>query len=135
MILRRIAQGLTDNEAETHPEHEDPALRGRTYGIPFDTVWRAALRIAASRRRWAVTRRDDLEGRIEIEATTLVFSFVDDVEVRIVLDENAQTRVDAGSSSRKGKVDLGTNARRLRRFFEDLDREVARAPVTKASRR
>lgn len=135
MIFQRIRTGLTDNEAATDPEHEDPALRGRTYGIPFDAVWRAALRVAEERRGWEVVRRDDLEGRIEIEATTLVFKFVDDMEVKIVLDENAQTRVDARSSSRKGKVDLGTNARRLRRFFRDLDREVARAPTRKASRR
>lgn len=135
MIFQRIVRGLTENEAETDPQHEDPALRGRTYGIPFDTVWRAALRIVESRRRWKVTRRDDLEGRIEIEATTLVFKFVDDMEVEIVLDENAQTRVDARSSSRKGKADLGANARRLRKFFRDLDREVARAPTGKASRR
>lgn len=135
MIFQRIVKGLTENEAETDPAHEDPALRGRTYGIPFDTVWRAVLRVAEGRRGWEVTRRDDLEGRVEIEATTLVFKFVDDVEVEIVLDENAQTRVDARSSSRKGKADLGTNARRLRKFFRDLDREVARAPTRKASRR
>ena len=130
-----MVRGLTENEAETDPEHEDPALRGRTYGIPFDTVWRAALRVARDRRGWTVTRRDDLEGRIEIEATTLVFKFVDDVEVDISLDDDAQTRVDARSSSRKGKADLGTNARRLRKFFRDLDREVARAPARKATRR
>jgi len=135
VIFQRIMTGLTENEAETDPGHEDPALRGRTYGIPFDTVWRAALRVAEGRRGWEVTRRDDLEGRVEIEATTLVFNFVDDMEVEIVLDENAQTRVDARSSSRKGKADLGTNARRLRKFFRDLDREVARAPTRKASRR
>ncbi|MFP3947508.1 MAG: DUF1499 domain-containing protein [Longimicrobiales bacterium] len=135
MIVDRIVDGLTGNEVETGPEHDDPALRGRTYGIPFDMVWRAALRVAEGRRRWTITRRDDLEGRIVIEATTLVFKFVDDMEVNISLDENAQTRVDARSSSRKGKADLGTNARRLRRFFRDLDREVARVPTRKASRR
>lgn len=135
MIARRVVRALTENEVATDPNHEDPALRGRTYGIPFDTVWRAALRVAQDRGRWTITRRDDLEGRIEIEAKTLVFKFVDDMEVDISLDDNAQTRVDARSSSRKGKADLGTNARRLRRFFRDLDREVARAPTRTATRR
>lgn len=125
MTLESITRALTENRAATDPAHEDPTLRGRTYGIPFDAVWKAAIDIAKRRRGWTITYQDDLKGVIEIEAATPVFKFVDDMEVRIFLDQNAQTRVDARSRSRKGKADFGTNARRLRRFFKHLDREVA----------
>lgn len=124
MIFHRVVRGLTDNAAETDPSHDDPGLRGRTYGIPFDRVWKAAMAIASDRRGWTVIRRDDLEGVIEIEAGTPVFKFVDDLRIRVFLDQNAQTRVDARSASRVGRIDLGTNARRIRRFFKHLDREL-----------
>lgn len=134
-MLDRISRALTENRAATDPAHDDPALRGRTYGVPFDAVWKAALRIAGERRGWTIAYQDDLKGVIEIEATTPVLKFVDDMEVRIVLDQNAQTRVDARSRSRKGKADFGINARRLRRFFKHLDREVAGARPRQPSHR
>lgn len=134
-MLERISRALSENRAATDPAHEDPALRGRTYGIPFDAVWKAALRIARERRGWTIAYQDDLKGVIEIVATTPVLKFVDDMEVRIFLDENAQTRVDARSRSRKGKADFGTNARRLRRFFKHLDREVAEVRSRQPSHR
>jgi uncharacterized protein (DUF1499 family) len=49
------------------------------------------------------------------------------VEVRILLDADAQTRVDARSVSRVEKADLGANARRLVRFFDGLDRALGLA--------
>lgn len=134
-MLDRISRALTENRAATDRAHEDPALRGRTYGIPFDVVWKAALQIARERRGWTIAYQDDLKGVIEIVATTPVLKFVDDMEVRIVLDENAQTRVDARSRSRKGKADFGTNARRLRRFFKHLDQRVAEARSRQPSHR
>lgn len=124
MILERLRRALTENRAATRPDHPDLRLRGRTYPIPYDRVWREALRLAATRRTWTVERADDREGVIEAVARTPVFRFSDDVEIRIGLDENAQTRVDMRSESRKGKADLGTNARRVRRFFRHLDERL-----------
>lgn len=124
MIVRRVVRALTENRTETHPRHEDPTLRGRTYAVPFERVWRASLQIASDRWGWTVRRTDDVAGVIEIEAKTPLFRFVDDVEIRIGLDQDAQTRVDATSASRVGRGDLGTNARRIRRFFKHLDRRL-----------
>ena len=112
--------------AATAPWHVDPRLRGRTYAIPFEDVWQAAVRIAdGGARGWRLIRADDQEGLITAEATTLVLRFVDDVEIRVTLDETAQTRVDAFSCSRRGRYDWHTNARRLRNLFRRLDRDVA----------
>lgn len=124
MILGRLKRALTENRARTAPDHEDPSLRTRTYGVPFERVWRASLALASERRGWTLVRTDDLQGLIEIEAQTPVFRFVDDVEIRIGLDRNAQTRVDVVSESRVGKADLGTNARRIRRFFKHLEQRL-----------
>jgi hypothetical protein len=117
------------NWAVTDPEHRDPHLRGRRYAIPFARVWSAALTLAGGGlRRWSVESSDEIEGVIRARTVTLVFRFVDDVEIRVGLDRDAQTRVDLSSRSRKGKWDLGKNGRRIRKFLKRLDRELAAPP-------
>ncbi len=131
MSSRGFLRGLTQNRARTHPKHPDPALRGRTYAIPFNRVWTEALSLAAGGLRgWSLVKADEDQGHILAESSTLVFRFVDDVEIRISLDENAQTRVDVASSSRVGRGDLGQNARRIRRFFRALDQRIGAGPGT-----
>lgn len=131
--LRRLIRALSRNHAETSPRDVDARLRGRTYAIPFDQVWRAASALAGGGLRgWSIVQADDYEGIIQAEAHTLLLRFVDDVLIRIVLDRDAQTRVDAQSRSRKGRMDFGTNARRIGKFFKALDRrlqEQARVPA------
>ena len=119
-----IWQGLTHNRAFTEPDARDPRLRGREYSIPFAQVWKAALRIAETTRGWTVTESDPRAGEIVAEARTMVWKFVDDVWIRISLDEDGQTCVDVTSVSRQGSADLGTNARRIARFLQTLDRDV-----------
>jgi Protein of unknown function (DUF1499) len=112
--------------ARTTPDAGDARLRGRTYGIPFHDVWVAAFKLASSLRRWRVVTSDELTGVIRAEATTLVRKRVSDVEIRIVLDEDAQTRVDMSSESRNGAFDWGVNIRRIGNFFSALDKELAK---------
>lgn len=126
-MLRRVARALSRNHAETALHDLDPRLHGRTYAIPFEQVWQAARNLAGGGlRRWRITREDDYDGVIQAEARTLIFRFVDDVLITIRLDEDAQTRVDMQSRSRKGGVDFGTNARRIGGFFRKLDQKVKR---------
>ncbi len=121
-MIGRLVRGLSGNRAETRPDSPDSRLRGRTYGIPFDQVWNAALLVAEEDiRRWEVISWDDRSGTIVIEAQTPLLRWIDDVRVHISLDADAQTRVDVTSMSRKGYVDLGQNARRIGRFFRLLD--------------
>lgn len=135
--VARLKRALTRNVAETSDAPDDPRLRGRAYAIPFEDVWRAAHALAGGKLHgWRIVAADDREGIIEAEARTLVFRFVDDVTIRIRLDEDAQTRVDVRSASRKGRADLGANARRIARFFRALDRrlrkQAPRAPLFSA---
>ena len=124
MLRERLERALTTNRAETDPRSRDPRLQGRTYAIPFDQVWTACLDLVQRHRGWALLQANDLEGFIRVRCETPVFRFIDDLEIRISLDEHAMTRVDLKSRSRKGRGDLGTNARRIGRLLKNLDRNL-----------
>jgi uncharacterized protein (DUF1499 family) len=115
----RSIRAIFTNAAATTLGDRDPRLQGRTYAIPFQNVWETAHELAS--RRWRIISTDDQEGVILAEARTAVFRFVDDVEIRITLDENAQTRVDLRSASRRRLAVFGGNARRIVRFLHRLD--------------
>lgn len=124
MAANGLMRALTQNSAQTSANAPDPRLRGRTYAVPFAQVWDESIQMIESSSGWKLIEADEGRGMIKAEATTPVFHFVDDVRLRIKLDEDALTRVDMRSASRVGRGDLGTNARRIRRFFKDLDRRL-----------
>ena len=118
---------------ETTRDASDPRLRGRTYAIPFEDVWQSALTLTGGGlSRWTRHEADGDEGVILASATSLGGA-VHDIMVRITLDENAQTRVDASAQARKPLTNFGRSRRRLRRFFRALDTALARAarPATR----
>jgi len=117
--------GLTRNVAFTTPEAEEAGLRGRTYAVPFEDVWQASLHlVGGGLKRWELVEADDDEGIIRGLAHGRFERHTSAITVRITLDPNAQTRVDAMSASRVGRADLGRNARRLELFFRSLDRAL-----------
>ena len=121
-LIEAASRGLSRNVAFTAPKAEDERLRGRTYAVPFDTVWQASMRLIGGRLgRWEVVEADDTEGIIRGIAHGRVPRFTSNVTVRILLDPDAQTRVDMLSASRLGRADFGVNARRIHRFFRALD--------------
>ena len=116
----------TAHRAATDPESADPALRGRTYAIPFDRVWSAIIAIAdGGANGWRVLRADASEGVIEAESETRFRKRIDDVRIRIGLDDGGWTRVDLVSASRTNRADLGSNRRRIRDFLRRLDERLA----------
>lgn len=117
--------GLTRNVAFTAPGSGDPRLVGRTYAIPFEEVWRASNELVdGGLKRWERFEADDQEGIIRGVARGRIERFTSTITVRISLDEDAQTRVDALAASRAGRSDLGSNARWLHRFFTALDARI-----------
>jgi uncharacterized protein (DUF1499 family) len=124
MAFGGIWQALTENSAQTRENTTDPRLRGRTYMVPFAKVWDEIIDMIENHPRWRLLRADEGSGLIHAEAKTLVFRFVDDVRFKLKLDHNALTRVDMWSASRKGKGDLGTNKRRIAKFYRQLDRRL-----------
>lgn len=115
---------LSGNSASTAPGHEDERLRGRTYSVPFDMVWRAVLRIVKRRARWEFTAADDAAGMIHVDMRSPVIAMPGELTIRIALDRNAQTRVDARAISKGKRTDLGINARRIDALLRELDREL-----------
>jgi len=61
--------------------------------------------------------------RAPSEQVEIVFALPDDVVIRVTSDPYG-ARLDIRSASRFGRHDLGTNARRIREFFEALDEAV-----------
>lgn len=113
---------------ETDAHAEDVRLQGRTYAIPFDAVWTATLDLIQRSRRWKVVSADDQQGRIHVEALSLVFRHTDDLYFHIGLDEDAQTRVDLRGHTRGDKRDLGRKARVVGRFLRRLDAALKATP-------
>jgi hypothetical protein len=121
LFTPRLASALNKYRAETNPWSEDPRLIGRTYAIPYEEVWRTCMKFVAERGRWRLLEEDDLAGFIRIRCITLVFRREDNLEIRVGLDENALTRVDVRAGSKRSRMDLGLNVRRVGWFFKKLD--------------
>ncbi len=71
----------------------------------------------------AIVDADRQGGQIEGTATTKWFRFKDDVIIRLRQSEEG-IAVDMRSKSRVGKSDLGTNAKRIRRFMQLLEAKL-----------
>lgn len=130
----RFRRVLGDGAAQTRADAEDPRFRGRTYSIPFEDVWQAALTILRGLRGCSVRLANDRDGIIIAEASGTLPRRTDDITVSITLDKDAQTRVDMRSLSRAGKSDFGANARRIAKFFDQLDARMAELPRSRLAR-
>ncbi len=119
-------RGLPRIDARTAPTHEDEKLRGRTYAIPFEDVWQAALALAdGALSGWQLIASDDADGIIAAEAHRRFPSATDRVIIRIGLDKDAQTRVDAEAASwGESRQSPRRTTKHLHRFFHELDAMV-----------
>lgn len=88
--------------------------------LPPRRVLQKAL-FVGSLMRWELIATDLVGLRYEAVAKTPLFGFVDDIAVRITPLENGGSAIDVRSMSRVGITDLGTNAKRIRRFLTELD--------------
>lgn len=127
--MREILLAIREERADTHPSAPDPRLVGRTYAIPFEHVWNAAVGVAKEGLRgWHVASADDLSGLIIASTVSRVLQVRDDVRIRIRLDENGQTRVDVSSTSRTERPSLGRHRRTIGRFLSQLDHRLDARP-------
>jgi len=95
-----------------------PDLAPATLPIPLDQAFDRAI-AKAQNAGWRIVTADKASGRIEATDTTRWFGFEDDVVVRLT-PWGSGTRVDVRSVSRIGRSDIGTNARRIRRYLAEL---------------
>ena len=116
-------------ETHTDDRANEPDPCGRTYAIPFGSVWDAAVSLAGGRLKgWKVVSADEHAGLIVARVGGRVLPFHSRVEVSIELDDNAQTRVDARARGRSGGVNRGVHGHRIRRLLRFLDRVLAAEP-------
>ncbi len=95
-----------------------PDLRPARLPVPPGEAFDRAL-AAAQKMGWTIAAAERADGRIEATATTFWFGFKDDVVVRVSPDGSG-SRIDVRSVSRVGRSDLGTNARRIRKYLRLL---------------
>jgi uncharacterized protein (DUF1499 family) len=98
-----------------------PDIKTEVLRATPDDAFNRALE-AAREMGWEIVATVPEDGRIEATATTFWFGFKDDVVIRI-RPEGANSRVDVRSVSRVGRGDVGTNARRIRKYLEELREE------------
>ncbi len=96
-----------------------PDLAPVRYDASAEQVYREAV-AAAEALGWHIEQVAPEEGRVEAVDTTFWFGFRDDVVIR-VRQEDDYVRVDVRSASRVGRSDLGTNARRIRAYLDELE--------------
>jgi uncharacterized protein (DUF1499 family) len=95
-----------------------PDIAPLTLPAPRDQVFDRVLEVVRDL-GWELVAANRQEGRIEATDRTFWFGFEDDVVIRL-RDTGGGTRVDVRSLSRVGGGDVGTNAKRIRRFCERL---------------
>lgn len=122
-------KGFTERAARTSPESGDPVLAGRTYAIPFDPVWNAALALSGGGLKgWKLVSADDQLGVIRADVRSPLLPLEANVLVSVTLDPNGQTRVDMSALGNHRGGDLGANYRRIRHFFRSLDSSLGVRP-------
>lgn len=82
-------------------------------------AYEKALDLAKQQAGWTITHESPEEMTFEGVAVTAMLRFRDDFVVRVREHENGAV-IDMRSKSRKGKGDLGANAKRIRAFFDEL---------------
>ncbi len=111
------------NVVETGRTPEYPDLQPGQYQARKDQVVDAALRAVKALPRWSVVSSRPEQGEIRAEATTRLLRFVDDVVIRVE-EQAGLTVVNVRSASRIGRSDFGQNARNVRAFFGELERQL-----------
>ena len=125
----RFWKGLAGQDARTNPDSDDPTLVGRTYAIPFGTVWDAVVRLASGGLKgWKIARWDDQIGIVAADVTSWPLPLAATVLISVKLDADGQTRVDMSIRSVDAEGRLPINHRRIDQFFGALDRELAVRP-------
>jgi uncharacterized protein (DUF1499 family) len=111
-----------EQQHDAYPDIE-PLEVSVTPKVAYDT----ALALV-NRNRWLVIDARDpqggrRDGRIEAVARTPIMGFRDDVVIRI-RGTGEETRIDMRSASRYGRHDVGTNAKRITGFFEQIEETI-----------
>ncbi|NES22687.1 MAG: DUF1499 domain-containing protein [Symploca sp. SIO3E6] len=111
----------------TFPEKNKPIIREAYPNVRplilderLDQVFQCVETLVKIQPGWVITRRDAKTHTLEGEVTTSFFRFVDDFVIHVSEQED-KALINMRSKSRDGLVDAGANAKRIQRFFEQLE--------------
>ncbi len=123
--MKAILDGLKENRVVTYPQSPDPRLRGRTYAIPFETVWQGLLGLGGGGLKgWGIESADDQHGLIRAAVKGGFLRPEIAIRIDVGLDENAQTRVDLIAATRTEGAALGRSRRLIASFTRHLDQKL-----------
>ncbi len=114
------------NIVETGKTPEYPDIQPLSLPFSPPIVLDAILHAVHALPNWAIISYDKDRGEVRAEATTSLFRFVDDVEIRVQSKAEGKqgVLVEVRSASRVGKGDFGQNARNIRKLFEEIKRQL-----------
>ena len=120
VALRKDAPNSLEYSQEVARQQREayPDIKPLVLEMPAAQVFDRAVR-AAHDQGWEIVAVNADTWRIEATDTTTFFGFKDDVVVRLT-PMDSRTVVDVRSVSRVGRSDVGTNARRIRRYLAAL---------------
>ncbi|MDO8426902.1 MAG: DUF1499 domain-containing protein [Deltaproteobacteria bacterium] len=98
-----------------------PDIKPLILPLDKDSAFEKALRSARAL-GWEIVEANKGEGRIEATDKTFWFGFKDDIVVRITPLGIGSAKIDVRSVSRVGRSDIGTNAKRIRRYLALLEK-------------
>lgn len=110
--------GYGGNEVARQQLVAYPEIKTVTLNVRHDMAFTRAY-AAVRALGWKVVAAVPDEGRIEATDTTFWFGFTDDIVIRIS-PASDRSLIDIRSVSRVGRSDVGTNAKRIRTFIQQL---------------
>lgn len=111
----------TPNCVSSRDREEARYVRSLSFEGPSDEAWQDLKTALLEEPRTAII--DQSSRTLRLEATSLVFGFVDDLEFELMPEEHA---IDVRSASRAGYWDMGVNRRRVERIRERFNALMAR---------
>ena len=112
---------IAQRQKEAYPDVKSMRLR-----IPPPQVFAVALETARDL-GWKIVESNAAAGRIEASDRTFWYGFIDDVVIRVTPLPDNGSRIDVRSVSRVGLSDVGTNARRIRNFLNNVSSRMGSA--------
>lgn len=103
----------TPNCVSSRSHDEGHHVRPLSFEGSREDAWQRLRRALRDEPRLRVVEDRPAEGYLRAEATSRMFGFVDDVELKLVPEANI---IDVRSASRVGYWDLGVNRRRVERL-------------------
>ncbi len=115
---------LTENRAETRPDHPDASLQSKICPLSDDACFHLLLALVKGFPHWHIVHHDLALRQIMAERKTPVFRFIDDIEIWFTKPGPNTMRLNLRSASRVGKGDLGQNARNIREVLEAFEQKM-----------